>query len=164
MNAGKIDLHVRLYRMYGEGRSAGFEVSDPETDEILFSMDIDVNRPFSDSRIYEMEGIRFRGMTPSQMMADKISVISTDKVFRRIKDIVDLYYLSGVFEFNVSAVTAALRDSRRVLGNFEGFLRRPDDLRHSYDKFRFAGGVNKPLFEEVYNSVKEFIHELLPED
>ena len=40
-----IDLLVSIYRMYGEGRSAGFELADRETGEVLFSMDIDVNRP-----------------------------------------------------------------------------------------------------------------------
>lgn len=40
-----IDLIVSLYRMYGEKRSAGFELAERTTDEILFTMDIDVNRP-----------------------------------------------------------------------------------------------------------------------
>ena len=43
-NSG-IDLNVKLYRMYGKGRSAGFELSDLSSGEILFTMDIDVNRP-----------------------------------------------------------------------------------------------------------------------
>ncbi len=40
-----IDLEVSLYRMYGEGRSAGFEIKDAASGEILFTMDMDVNRP-----------------------------------------------------------------------------------------------------------------------
>ena len=83
--------------MYGEGRSAGFELSDTDTGDVLFTMDVDVNRPASKTKIYEVNGIRFCGAAPSQMIADKISVISTDKVFRRIKDVVDLYYISKVF-------------------------------------------------------------------
>ena len=47
-----IDLDVSLYRMYGEGRSAGFELADTSTGEILFSMDIDVNRPIPPTRLY----------------------------------------------------------------------------------------------------------------
>jgi len=99
-----IDLAVSLYRMYGEGRSAGFEISDRETDEILFTMDIDVNRPTVRTRIYEMAEIRFRGVSVDQMLADKVSAVSGDKVFRRIKDVVDLYYLSQVFPFRSSDV------------------------------------------------------------
>ena len=86
-----IDLELSLYRMYGEGRSAGFELANRETGDILFTMDIDVNRPAVLTRIYAIAGIRFRGVSVDQMLADKISAVSGDKVFRRIKDVVDLY-------------------------------------------------------------------------
>ena len=67
-----MDLTVSLYRMYGEGRSAGFEIADRGTDEILFTMDIDVNRPAAVTKIYEISGIRFRGASIDQMLADKM--------------------------------------------------------------------------------------------
>lgn len=82
-----INLEVSLYRMYGKGRSAGFEIMDNLTEEVLFSMDIDVNRPNPPTEIYEIENFKFRGVSVSQMIADKLSSISTDKVFRRIKEI-----------------------------------------------------------------------------
>ncbi len=157
-----IDLAVNLYRMYGEGRSAGFELKDKSTDEILFSMDIDVNRPVPPTQIYEIEEFRFRGVSPLQMLADKVYVVSTDKVFRRIKDVVDLYYLSKAFPFNSTEVIAILKTGNRVLNDFNGFLNRTDDLKHSYEKFRFTGDVNKPQFAEVYNTVKTYIKEILP--
>lgn len=71
-----MELEVRLYRMYGKGRSAGFELVDRSTEEILFTIDIDVNRPVPATRIYEVEGLCFCGVAPTQMIADKISVIS----------------------------------------------------------------------------------------
>lgn len=159
-----IDLDVRIYRMYEEGRSAGFELTERVTGEILFSMDIDVNRPVSPTKIYEVEGLRFRGVSPSQMIADKLSAVSTDKVFRRIKDVVDLYYISKVFDFNKDDVMQTLKDSGRILDTFHGFLHRAEDLRHSYEKFRFAGGVNKPPFDEIYRAVKSYIKAVLPKE
>lgn len=51
--------------MYGEGRSAGFELQESATGEILFTMDIDVNRSEPRTKIYEMEGLRFCGVAPS---------------------------------------------------------------------------------------------------
>ena len=159
-----IDLDVRIYRMYGEGRSAGFELTERVTGEILFSMDIDVNRPVSPTKIYEVEGLRFRGVSPSQMIADKLSAVSTDKVFRRIKDVVDLYYISKVFDFNRDDVIQTLKDSGRTLDTFHSFLHRTEDLRHSYEKFRFAGGVNKPPFDEIYRAVKSYIKAVLPKE
>ena len=90
IDKSKIELKVSIYRMYGEGRSAGFNLTDKTTDEILFTMDVDVNRPMPPTKIYEIQGIRFCGVSPIQMIADKTAVVSTDKVFRRIKDVVDL--------------------------------------------------------------------------
>lgn len=157
-----IDLIVNLYRMYGEKRSAGFELTEKTTNEILFTMDVDVNRPATPTKIYEVEGIRFCGVAPSQMIADKLSAISTDKVFRRIKDVVDLYYISKVFEFDTADIAQTLKNSGRTLDNFQGFLNRTDDLRHSYEKFRFTGDINKPSFEDIYHSVKAYIKDALP--
>lgn len=159
-----IDLKVSIYRMYGEGRSAGFELKDRETDEVLFTMDVDVNRPISPSRIYEVAGVRFCGVAPIQMIADKVAAISTDKVFRRIKDVVDLYYISHVFDFNRSSVLQTIKNSGRELEGFRGFLHRSDELQHSYEKFRFAGNVNKPPFEEVYSTVKTYIKDVIPKE
>lgn len=159
-----IDAKVRIYRMYGEGRSAGFTFADRETDEELFLMDMDVNRPIPNTQIYEIEGLRFRGVSPTQMIADKVSAISTEKVFRRIKDVVDLYYLSKVFSFDKADVLRTLKANGRELDHFQGFLQQPEELRHAYEKFRLGGDVHKPPFDEVYAAVKMFLKEVLPKE
>ncbi len=137
-------------------------MGDISTGEILFSMDIDVNRPAVPTQQYEVEGFRFLGVTASQMIADKVSVISSDKIFRRIKDLVDLYYLSQVFEFDIDDVLQSLKKAGRALDGFNGFLFRRDELKHAYDKFRFTGDVHKPTFDEVYNAAKVYIKDFLP--
>jgi hypothetical protein len=159
-----LDLEVGLYWMYGEGRSAGFELIDKDTDEVLFTMDMDVNRPVPPTRIYEVDGVRFCGVSPSQMIADNLSAISTDKVFRRIKDVVDLYYISKVFPFDKDEITRTLENSGRKLDTFSGFLHRQDELKHSYEKFRFTGDVTKPPFEEIYRTVRAYVKEVLPRE
>ncbi len=159
-----IDAKVSIYRMYGEGRSAGFTFADRETEEELFLMDMDVNRPIPDTQIYEIEGLQFRGVSPTQMIADKVSAISTEKVFRRIKDVVDLYYLSKVFSFDKADVLQTLKANGRELDHFQGFLRQPEELRHAYEKFRLGGDVPKPSFDEVYAAVKTFIKDVLPKE
>lgn len=159
-----IDLEVSIFRMYGDSRSAGFDLTDRESGEVLFSMDIDVNRPIAPTKLYEVEGLHFRGVAPVQMIADKISAVSSDKVFRRIKDVVDLYYLSKAFDFNKDDVLQRLKDSGRQLDSFHGFLHRRSELEHSYEKFRFAGGVDKPPFADVYRAVKKYIKAVLPRE
>lgn len=70
INKSGIDLDVSIFRMYGKGRSAGFDLTDRATGETLFSMDIDVNRPIPPTKIYEVDGLCFRGVSASQMIAD----------------------------------------------------------------------------------------------
>ncbi len=160
-NSG-IDLNVRLYRMYGEARSAGFELSDPLSGEVLFTMDIDVNRPAVETKIYEIEDIRFRGSSLIPMLADKLSVVSGEKVFRRIKDLIDLYYAAQVYTPDWQEILQALKDSGRTLGPFDSFLNKSDELQHAYNKFRFDGDVSKPSFEDIYRTVRDYISEVLP--
>ena len=164
INKSGIDLDVSIFRMYGEGRSAGFDLTDRATGETLFSMDIDVNRPIPPTKLYEVDGLCFRGVSSSQMIADKVAAISTDKVFRRVKDVVDLYYISKVFGFDRTDVMQTLKNSGRALDSFNGFLHRTEELKHSYEKFRFAGGVDKPPFEDVYSTVKSYIRDVLPKE
>lgn len=159
-----IDLEVSIYRPYGKSRSAGFELKDKDAGDVVFSMDIDVNRPIPPTKIYVVDGLQFRGVASSQMIADKVSVLSSEKVFRRIKDVVDLYYISKVFRFHKADVLQTLKNSGRSLGDFCGFLHRIEDLWHSYEKFRFEGDVYKPPFEEVYRTVKAYIKDVLPRE
>lgn len=164
LDKSRIELKVTLYRMYSEERSAGFTLADKESGEEIFTMDCDVNRPIPPTKIYEVSGVRFCGVAPIQMIADKVVAISSDKVFRRIKDVIDLYYLSHVFEFDRNAVIETLKNSRRKLGTFDGFLHRVEEMRHSYEKFRFAGDVSKPPFDEMYYAVKVYIKDILPKE
>lgn len=134
--SGMKDLQVRLFREYGEKRSVGIEVG----------------------------GIRFCGVVPMQMIADKVASISSDRVFRRIKDVVDLYYLSQVVLPDREYLDRTLNENGRKLGTFDGFFRRKSDVRHAYEKFRFEGGVEKPDFEEVYGRAASFLIGLYPEE
>lgn len=152
-----IELKVSLYRMYGEGRSAGFEFSDPEFGDVLFTMDMDVNRPAAETKLYTIDGFSFRGVVVEQMLADKICAVSSEKVFRRIKDIVDLYYLSQCAAFDPNKVKHAIENAGRTLGSFDGLLIKQEELRHAYEKFRFGSSVQKPAFDDVYNKVCSFI-------
>lgn len=110
-----ISFTARLYRMYGEKRSAGFDLADKTTGETIFTMDLDVNRAVLHTKRYETGGFSFSGSSPAQMAADKFMSVSTDRVFRRIKDVADLYYLSQVFDFNRAQVLQLLEDSGRTL-------------------------------------------------
>ena len=156
LEQNNIMLNVNAYRQYGEGRSAGFEFIDRKNKEVLFTMDIDVNRTTFTTKIYEIDNIKFEGVSLNQIVADKVSVISTDKIFRRIKDVIDLYYVLKVSEVNIFEVIQIIQATRKTLGNFNAFNNKRSELEHAYDKFRFSGSINKPKFEDVYNLISSF--------
>ena len=156
-----IDLIVQSFRSYGEGRSAGFDFIDKDTAAVVFTMDMDVNRPEAGLRLYEVGRFKFNGVVVEQMLADKISVVSTDKVFRRIKDVIDLYYLSKCCNVDIREIESVLKKTNRMLSDFNAFLNRKEELEHSYNKFRFDGDVEKPNFEVVYDAVNQYISDFI---
>lgn len=152
-----IDLTVKSYREYGIGKSAGFKFYNKSDNVMVFSMDMDVNRPNTGSRIYQVGDLKFRGIIVEQILADKISVLSSDKIFRRIKDFIDLYYLSHCVEINLEKVYEILENTNRKLSDFNGFINRKDELQHAFEKFRFTGDAEKPDFENAYNKVYNYV-------
>ena len=159
-----IPLTVKYYRAYGDGKSAGLDFCSQDTGNTIFTMDMDINRPEAGIRYYNVESFRFRGVVVEQILADKISAISTDKVFRRLKDVIDLYYLSQCFTIDPEKVMAVMSQTGRRAAGFDGFLNHVDELEHAYEKFRFAGGSEKPMFSNVYGKVKAYISDFLPHE
>ena len=153
---------VKYFRTYGDGKSAGLDFCSQDTGNTIFTMDMDINRPEAGVRFYAVGNFRFRGVVVEQILADKISAISTDKVFRRVKDVIDLYYLSQCFTMDSEKVKAVMSQTGRSTAGFDGFLNHVEELEHAYEKFRFAGGSEKPIFSNVYGKVKTYISDFLP--
>lgn len=74
------------------------------------------------------------------------------------------YTITNVFVFKKEEILKILKNNRKVLGSFDGFLHKQDDLKHSYEKFRFNGNANKPSFDEIYFCVKTYIKSILPDE
>lgn len=85
------DYTVHMTRNFGERQSAGFNILDNEN-RIVTKIDIDVGKT-PDTSLYKIQGITFRGASIENILADKITAISTHRVFRRTKDILDIYTL-----------------------------------------------------------------------
>ena len=161
LDQNNIPFTVKYYRAYGEGKSAGLDFCSKDSGNTVFTMDMDINRPEAGTRYYAVGNFRFRGVVVEQILADKISAISTEKVFRRVKDVIDLYYLSQCFSMDSEKVKAVMSQTGRAPAGFEGFLNHIDDVEHAYEKFRFAGGAEKPKFSDVYITVKTYISDFL---
>lgn len=149
------NLVVKSYRDYGDDKSAGFRVFRNGESRSLFSMDIGMRQnPFYCSYV-TVNGIRFVGASPQKIFADKVKAISSTKIFRRSKDVYDLYLLSAMTGFNTLATYNIYRALGSQLEDFSCFVNRVSDLQHAYDKL--SDIRNKPDFMTVYKRVYHFV-------
>ena len=97
----------------------------------------------------------FQGVTPDNVIADKISVVASDKVFRRSKDLIDLYALAHCVTVKLVDIRGIWERENRIVGNFNAFTNRQDELRHSYEKLRRVD--TKPEYDTLYSYLTSFL-------
>ena len=151
------NLSVFVCREFAENKSAGFWILNQDK-ERLFSIDLGIRpHPFyQEYQIsYQDKPLFIRGATLQKMLADKVCAISSHKVFRRAKDLVDVYILSHCKGFDFLVVHRLAHGNGRTLGDFEEFCSRQDDLKHAYEKL--ANIENKPDFSVLYERVNLFL-------
>ncbi|GHV39765.1 hypothetical protein FACS189490_03870 [Clostridia bacterium] len=141
-------------REYAEKRSAGLSIVSTATGGDVISMDISV-KPVVGSRVYHYGDVSISGVLPTEILADKISVISSKMIFRRTKDFVDVYALARCVSVNTTEIYGVTKNKGRVIGSFTEFRGRRDDVAHAYE--RLAGIEGKPPFDEVYSYVERFV-------
>lgn len=154
---GNTGLHVEQTRTFAQGRSAGFVVKRRQDDFTLFTLDIGVkgNNFYVP---YTKGNVTFYGSHPNKIYADKVSAISTNKVYIRTKDIYDMYLLSFLnITFSTRDIVEVLFSSDKTLGDFSSFLNdtKPKGIEYAYNKL--DGITNKPDFASVHKRVATFI-------
>ena len=117
-------------------------------------IDIDM-RASINSRTYHFGNVTFHGVTPDNVIADKIYVVASDKVFRRAKDLIDLYALAHCITVRNTDIHHYWERENRVIGTFNAFTKRQDELRHSYEKLRRID--TKPKFDVIYSYLVSFL-------
>ena len=148
-------------RTYAPGKSAGIRIVDKETGVRIIIIDVTI-KPVIGSRTYHYGELMIRGVIPDAVLCDKISVLSGDRIFRRAKDVLDVFALANCLEIRTSDIYSALEKADRVLGTFEAFLHRRADLEHAYNKMR--GIIDKPDFDEVYTFLLKFLAPFISRD
>jgi len=150
------------FREYGEKMSAGISVRDKETKEEIVSMDIDM-RPIHGSKLYHIGEVGIRGVLATEILADKISVLSSKMIFRRAKDLIDVYALTHCVKVCTTEIFEIYKKNpNREVGAFDEFYNRRNDVKHAYDKLR--GVENKPAFDIVYDYIDKFIQPFVNKD
>jgi hypothetical protein len=152
------DMQNQLYaaadRQYGERKSAGISIRTKETDEEIVSMDISM-KPVMGSRIYHYGEISIRGVLPNEILTDKITVLSKRLVFRRSKDLVDVYALTHCVKVLTAKIFGIISRKHLELGEFTDLLTRRADVEHAYNMLKGIDG--KPPFDDVYAYLTKFV-------
>ena len=148
-------LRVEPYRAYGERKSAGFNFVRLDNNTIFTSMDLSI-RSNNCIQLYSyVNGIRFYGQTIDKIIVDKIIVCSNKTVFRRVKDVIDLYILSYCWNGNKKELIKLCNSLGKTLGDFKDFQTRYADLEHAYNKYNNSATVL--AFNQVYTRVYNFL-------
>ncbi len=154
MQDSGLDYNAVLYRPYGEHKSTGLHIYRNDSDELITKMDIDV-KPLAEYSLYHYGEAEFYGASVDQILADKIAVLSSDRLFRRSKDLVDVFALSRCTKSTTNRIYDILKKSNKHLDDFNAFSNRTEELEHAYNLLR--GVTNKPEFVELYKGLHDFI-------
>jgi hypothetical protein len=155
------EIYAEPERNYGPGKSAGIRLIDKKSGVKIISMDITV-KPVIGDRIYHYGEVSVRGVLPDAVLCDKISVLSGGRIFRRAKDMLDVYALAHCLEIHTANIYAAFEKAERILDSFDAFLSRRAEIEHAYYKMR--GIVGKPDFNDIYSYLKKFLEPFIKRD
>ena len=159
------DMRDQLYavaiREYEEKKSAGISIREIGTEKEIMSMDISI-KPVVGSSVYHYGEAAIRGVLANEILADKIAVLSGRLVFRRAKDLIDVYALSSCLEVWTSEIFDILKCKSASLGEFVELLNNPNDLEHAYYKLRRI--EEKPPFDDIYPYLTEFVRPFADKD
>jgi len=157
----KEQFYAVAIRQYKEGKSAGISIRANGTEKEIMTMDISI-KPVIGSRIYHFGEISINGVLPKEILADKIAVISKPLVFRRAKDLIDVYALTHCVETRTDEIFDVLKNKSVNICDFKEFLTRRNEVEHSYIKLKGIEG--KPPFDDVYLYLTKLITPFMQKD
>lgn len=148
-------MDITVYREYGEKRSAGFKIIDQSQNKIA-SIDLSVRKNlYSVPYITYINGVTIVGASLTKMISDKLHAVSGEHIYRRTKDLLDIYVMSFISEFQTLDIYDVWEKTERVSGDFSHFLNHKREIAQAYD--RLKGIHNKPEFEELYARLTVFL-------
>lgn len=134
--------------------SAGFKVL--KNGLPVTKMDIDIHKS-SQCEKYSIGTVTFNGVIAEEILADKLCAISNQHIYRRIKDLMDIYSLTDAVDINTKHLFEIIKQSDHQLGDFEEFTNNKGKIREAYLTLKVS---NKPEFDKVYECVFNFMKEI----
>ena len=144
---------LKCYRMASEHKSMGFEIID-DMKEIITKIDLDIkDNPFY--VIFTINNTNIKYSSIEKILADKLFALSGTKVFRRGKDLLDVYLIISDNDLDLDKIKDILKYDNRKLDNFKTMIDNEELMKKAYDSLR--GITNKPDFAQVWNKVIEYL-------
>lgn len=148
-------LDIQVSRDYGEKKSAGFKIIDSKQEKIA-SIDLSIrSNCYTAPYISHINGVMITGASLTKMLSDKLYAISGESICRRVKDLLDIYVMSFIAEFQIKEIREIWQSTGRVPGDFSQFRNHMNELSKAYEKMK--GITNKPDFLELYTRLSLFL-------
>ena len=153
--------YAEAKREYDAKKSAGVNIIEKDTDTIITEIDISM-KPVIGSKIYYYGEMSIKGVLAIEILADKISVLASNYIFRRMKDMIDVYSLVHCVKIQTREIYDIYDKTKKELQSFDAFLNRVPELEHAYNTLRGVEG--KPDFGVVYSYLDKFLNPFIQKD
>ena len=146
---------VELFREPENHKTMGLEIYD-ENHDFLTKVDINIKEnPFYVTCTINDVNIKYSSL--EKIMADKLVTITNSHIYRRTKDLLDIYMILLSSDVNMDEVYKILSYDKKTIGDSFDLLNEKEVLKNGYNSLK--GIVNKPSFDDVYNKVVGFLKE-----
>lgn len=105
---------------------------------------------------YQIYNNEVNGCSYYDILVDKVTVLSSFKIFRRCKDLVDIYNISTNYNVDSKIFKELYSKSGRQIGDFSAFKVQKDNLEYAYNTLDLGEGAIKEDFNKVYETVERF--------
>lgn len=154
----KLNIKYQISKINVMGKTVRYSIKG--NNGVRFSVDAnnDPNR-YSYDKI-SINGVKVNFFTPNIMLADKLASVASEHIYRRTKDLYDIYLISSVFEFKLPKLIRRIKSKRDIdTSHIEIYNPKSlDDLKKGYEALQFMEGSAKPDFDEVYERIKYFTY------
>lgn len=147
------EYSVSVYREPAPNKSMGIKVLDKDG-SVFTKIDMDIkDNPFY--IVCNVDDINIKYSSFDKMMSDKLYSLSSTHVFRRVKDLLDVYLILKDNNIEKENIEKVLEYENRKLDNFDTILNNKEEIEKSYNSLE--GIINKPEFDVVWNYFADYL-------
>lgn len=137
------------------GISSGVELSCA-TGTGMFKVKIDVNiREVDTQLLCSLNGVQIPTCNNEVSIADKVIAVCSEKIFRRVKDIYDIYCYSYLSDYSYLKIKQLIKDKKLKIMLTPSNI---PDIKHAYKK---NDSLPQGIFEMVIERTEKFVNPLV---